>query len=109
MPRGTVVRFNSLRGFGFVRPDDQGEDVFLHVRELAPGELLEDLRDGTPVAYEVEQTDRGLRATGVRVLLNEELARLARRAIQAVGELADALRRRGWDVLEACCLRRRSV
>lgn len=98
MPTGTVARFNSGRGFGFVRPDDLGDDVFLHVRELSPGELPEELRDGTPVSYDVEQTDKGLRAVRVRILATEELSRLARQAIRAVNELADAMRRRGWDV-----------
>jgi cold shock protein len=98
VPAGRVRRFNQARGFGFIQPDEGGEDVFLHVRDLAQGESAEDLTDGTPVVYGVEQGEKGLRATGVRVLVNQELVRLAAQAIRSVNELAYALRRRGWDV-----------
>jgi len=95
---GRVQTFNQARGFGFIEPDDGSGNVFLHIRALAEGELPGELRDGTPVTYEVEQTERGLRATGVRILVSEELVRLAGQVIRAAEELGSFLRVRGWDI-----------
>uniref|UniRef100_A0A7S0FS14 Uncharacterized protein n=1 Tax=Pyrodinium bahamense TaxID=73915 RepID=A0A7S0FS14_9DINO len=40
MMSGTVKRWDSQKGFGFIVPDGGGPDVFVHVRELADGEVL---------------------------------------------------------------------
>ncbi|MGY3445625.1 cold-shock protein [Bradyrhizobium sp. USDA 4473] len=37
MRRGTITSWRADRGFGFIRPDDGGPDIFLHFRGLAPG------------------------------------------------------------------------
>ena len=34
MPTGTIKFFNAERGFGFIKPDDSGTDVFFHVTAL---------------------------------------------------------------------------
>ncbi len=60
---GTVKWFNSTKGFGFITPSDGGKDVFVHKNE-APGSL----QDGERVEFEVAESDKGPKATNVRVL-----------------------------------------
>lgn len=62
---GRVVRFDSAKGYGFIAPDHGGEDVFLHVNDLRMAE--EALRPGLMVEFEIEQGDRGLKASSVRL------------------------------------------
>lgn len=62
---GRVVRFDNVRGYGFIAPAHGGEDVFLHVNDLMIPE--EYLRSGLQVEFEIEEGDRGLRATSVRL------------------------------------------
>ncbi|MFE0427184.1 cold-shock protein [Streptomyces sp. NPDC058953] len=65
MGAGRVVRFDSSRGYGFIAPDDEGEDVFLHVNDLRFPEQY--LRSGLEVEFEIEEGDRGLKAADVRL------------------------------------------
>jgi CspA family cold shock protein len=66
MQEGTVKWFSSEKGFGFIKPEDGSEDVFVHHSEV-PGE---DLRDGERVEFDVEQTPKGLSAINVQRLKN---------------------------------------
>jgi CspA family cold shock protein len=59
MVTGTVKWFNGQKGFGFIQPDDGGNDVFVHVSavELAG---LAGLAEGQKVSYEIKvDTKRG--------------------------------------------------
>lgn len=61
---GRVVRFDQLRGYGFIAPDGGGDDVFLHANdlEMEKSELKRDSR----VSFEIEDGERGKFATTVR-------------------------------------------
>ncbi|MEU6075130.1 cold shock domain-containing protein [Micromonospora sp. NPDC047074] len=66
MLTGRVVRFDEVRGYGFIAPDDGGEDVFVHANML-DGQKMR-LAPGVPVEYEAVESDRGPKALTVRVI-----------------------------------------
>ncbi|MEU9308451.1 cold shock domain-containing protein [Streptomyces sp. NPDC048256] len=65
MVAGRVVRFDSQRGYGFIAPDDGGEDVFLHVNDMLMPESQ--VRRGIVVEFEIEDGERGPKASDVRL------------------------------------------
>ncbi len=65
MLRGKVKWFSEQKGFGFITPDDGGEELFVHHSNIT-GEGFKTLRDGQSVQYVAEQGRKGMQATGVR-------------------------------------------
>lgn len=63
---GTVTFFDPDKGFGFIAPDDGGDDLFVHARSLVGG--LRELSDGDRVTYVVAEGDRGPQARDVEVV-----------------------------------------
>jgi CspA family cold shock protein len=64
---GAVVTYFEAKGFGFLRPDDGGRDIFFHVSRLSEG-LATDLRPGTRVLYELGMDRTGkMAASSVRI------------------------------------------
>jgi len=61
MQQGTVKFFNETKGFGFITPDDNGEDIFVHTSGL-----VDRIRENDVVTYEVEKGKKGLNAVNVR-------------------------------------------
>lgn len=64
---GTVVRFDRRRGYGFVQPDDGGEDVFAHQNNINM-EGFRFLQVGERVTYELEVGEKGMKAVSVALL-----------------------------------------
>jgi CspA family cold shock protein len=64
---GSVVTYFEAKGFGFLRPDDGGRDIFFHVSRLVEG-LATDLRPGTKVIYELGMDRTGkMAASSIRI------------------------------------------
>ncbi|MGE5199563.1 MAG: cold-shock protein, partial [Rhodospirillaceae bacterium] len=62
---GTVKWFDQVRGFGFVTPDDGGQDVFLHSSVLQRAGR-QDVQQGEKVALEVRDGQRGRQAVNMK-------------------------------------------
>ena len=55
---GTVKFFNGERGYGFIKPDDGGRDVFVHITAVERAGL-KDLAEGQRITFEVEPDKKG--------------------------------------------------
>lgn len=56
--QGTVKFFNADRGYGFIKPDDGGRDIFVHITAVERAGLAS-LAEGQRVAYEIEPDKKG--------------------------------------------------
>ncbi len=65
MPQGTVKWFNDAKGFGFIEPQEGGEDVFVHHSSIM-GTGFKSLAEGQAVSFEVENGQKGLSAIKVQ-------------------------------------------
>jgi CspA family cold shock protein len=57
MANGTVKWFNASKGFGFIKPENGGTDVFVHISAVERSGL-QSLKDGQKVTYEIVQDRR---------------------------------------------------
>ena len=63
MERGTVKFFNESKGFGFIIENGSNKDYFVHVTGL-----IDEIREGDEVEFELQEGKKGLNAVNVRVL-----------------------------------------
>ncbi|MCL7987602.1 cold-shock protein [Sphingobacterium sp. lm-10] len=63
MQEGIVKFFNETKGFGFITPNDGGQEVFVHVSGLT-----QDIREQDHVSFEVEQGKKGPNAVNVKLI-----------------------------------------
>jgi CspA family cold shock protein len=65
MSTGTVKWFSDEKGFGFITPDDNSKDLFVHQSAIA-GDGYRSLSEGAKVTFETEAGDKGPRAVNVQ-------------------------------------------
>jgi CspA family cold shock protein len=61
--KGKVKFIDEDKGFGFIKPADAGDDIFVH-----SSGILHDIYENDPVEFEVKQDRRGMTAVNVRVI-----------------------------------------
>ncbi|MCH7514040.1 MAG: cold-shock protein [Bacteroidetes bacterium] len=62
---GTVKFFNNTKGFGFIKPSDSSEDIFVH-----SSGLIDEIRENDQVEFDVEEGKKGLNAVNVKLISN---------------------------------------
>lgn len=65
MATGTVKWFNDSKGYGFITPDDGGEDLFAHFSQIQMNGF-KTLKEGQKVLFEVTQGDKGKQASNIQ-------------------------------------------
>lgn len=63
MQKGTVKFFNETKGFGFIKEEGTGTEIFVHVSGLR-----DEIREGDVVTYETQQGRKGVNAVNVQVV-----------------------------------------
>lgn len=63
MSNGTVKFFNNSKGFGFITQESGDKDVFVHAKGL-----IDEIKEGDEVSYDVEEGPKGLNAVNVKVI-----------------------------------------
>ena len=58
---GTVKFFNETKGFGFIKDDNSNTEYFVHVSGL-----IDEVREGDKVTYELQEGRKGLNAINVK-------------------------------------------
>ncbi|MCA3131711.1 MAG: cold-shock protein [Betaproteobacteria bacterium] len=65
MSTGTVKWFNDAKGFGFIKPDGGGEDLFAHFSAIQ-SKGFKTLKENQKVEFEIVQGPKGKQATNIR-------------------------------------------
>jgi CspA family cold shock protein len=67
MATGTVKWFNATKGFGFIKPDDGGADVFVHISALEQSGIS-GLNEGQKVSFNVLNEPKGKKASEIKLV-----------------------------------------
>lgn len=65
MSTGTVKWFNDAKGFGFITPDEGGDDLFAHFSEIQDSGF-KSLKEAQRVSYEARNGPKGLQASSIK-------------------------------------------
>ena len=65
---GTVKFFNGERGYGFIKPDDGGRDVFVHITAVERAGL-KSLNEGQHISFDVEPDKKGKGPKAVNLVI----------------------------------------
>jgi len=82
MSTGQVKWFNNAKGFGFILPDNGGDDLFAHYSSIEM-EGYKTLKAGQSVSFEVIEGPKGLHATRIVPIRDEERTGNAGSVLQA--------------------------
>ncbi len=93
---GTVKFFNAERGYGFIKPDDGGRDVFVHITAVERAGL-KDLTEGQRITFEVEPDKKGKGPKAVNLVISSVAEAWSLKKIPA------AERPGGCDRIFSCC------
>lgn len=63
MSKGTVKFFNDSKGYGFITEDGSAQDHFVHISGL-----IDEVREGDVVEFELQQGKKGMNAVNVKVI-----------------------------------------
>jgi CspA family cold shock protein len=66
MQTGKVKWFNDAKGFGFITPDNGGQDLFAHFTQIQSGGGFRSLQEGQSVRFEVTQGAKGPQASNIK-------------------------------------------
>lgn len=66
MATGTVKWFNGTKGYGFIAPDEGGNDVFVHISAVERSGL-QGLNDGAKIEYDIEVDERRGKSSAVNL------------------------------------------
>jgi CspA family cold shock protein len=64
---GTVKFFNTTKGFGFIKPDDGSQDVFVHISAVERSGL-KTLNQGQKVRFEIQEDKKGPKAVNLEAM-----------------------------------------
>ncbi|MFE3824780.1 cold-shock protein [Streptomyces sp. NPDC059092] len=96
---GKIQRFDETRGYGFIIPNEGGDDVFMHANDLLDEKYL--YQAGREVEFFVEMGDKGPKASEIRLIHQPSQRRPERdrasspvtyQTADGVGSTVDALR-----------------
>jgi len=62
MKKGTVKFFNEVKGFGFIKPEDSDQDIFVHKNGV-----VDRIKENDQVVYSIEQGVKGPQAVDVKI------------------------------------------
>jgi cold shock protein len=80
MATGRVKWFNNAKGYGFVRPDNGGDDLFVHYSYITM-DGYKTLKAGQPVNFEIKPADKGSHAVNLTLVDERHTEGMAREAV----------------------------